>query len=238
MTKRTTISLIWVVIVSLLLGGAFLADTAQLVRPRELGVELARPAEPGRDRVRFGRDVVSVQRIADLEAERVARAEPAGYGAPCQHGVPERGGVLGGAGELDAELSRVARSADEDLDTVDLTHGVREGRRLGEPEALQRARSLNCDEPVLVGGVAHLAASRLALLQPLVVGLAVGRVDHEQELTVREAVDDEVVDDPAALVRQERVLRLPVADAVDVVREHLLQEGLGGRSLKKSIAVA
>ena len=37
-------------------------------------------------------------------------------------------------------------------------------------------------------------------------------------------VDDQVVDDPAALVRQQRVLRLAVADAVEVVREQRLEE--------------
>ena len=50
---------------------------AQLVDAGELLVERARPAEPGGDRVRLRRDVVAVQRVADLEPQRVARAEAA-----------------------------------------------------------------------------------------------------------------------------------------------------------------
>ena len=44
--------------------------------------------------IRLGRDVVAVQRKADLEAKRVARAEPARFGAARDHRVPQRDGVL------------------------------------------------------------------------------------------------------------------------------------------------
>ena len=58
-------------------AGPSLLDPAQRLDAGELGVERARPAEPGGDRVGLGRDVVPVQRVADLEPQRVARAEPA-----------------------------------------------------------------------------------------------------------------------------------------------------------------
>ena len=48
---------------------------------------------------------------------------------------------------------------------------------------------------------------------------------------MRHAVDDQVVDDPAALVRQQRVLGLAVGEAFKVVREHRLQEVPGSRPL-------
>ncbi len=87
---------------------------------------------------------------------------------------------------------------------------MRERRPLGESEALDRARALHRDEAVFVGGIAYLGAARLPLLEPVVDGLTIGRVDDEQVLPVREAIDDEVVDDAALLVGQQRVLRLSV----------------------------
>ena len=109
------------------------------------------------------------------------------------------------------------------------THRVGERRRVREAETLERARPLYRHEAVLVRGVAHLAATRLALLQPVVDRGAIRRVDDEIELAVREAVGDEVVDDATDLVRQQGVLRLSVAELVDVVREHRLQERLRRR---------
>ncbi len=53
---------------------------------------------------------------------------------------------------------------------------------------------------------------------------------------MRQAVGDEIVDDAAVLVRQERVLRLAVTHAVDVVREHLLEERLRGRAVHVDLA--
>ena len=115
-------------------------------------------------------------------------------------------------------------------------HRVREGRCVGEAEPLERARSLHRDEPVLVGGVAHLAAARLALLQPVVDGCAIRRIDDEVELPVAEPVRDEVVDDPARVVREQRVLRLAVLEPVDVVREHRLEELLRRRAVDVDLA--
>jgi len=100
---------------------------------------------------------------------------------------------------------------------------------LVQPEELERGRALDGDERVLLGGVAHLDPARLALLQPGVRSVAVAGVDDEEEGAVAEAVDDEVVDDPARLRRQERVLRAAVRDAIDVVREDGLEERLRRR---------
>ena len=44
-------------------------------------------------------------------------------------------------------------------------------------------------------------------------------------------IDDQVVDDPAALVREQRVLRLAVGEPFEVVREHRLEELPGRRAL-------
>ena len=113
---------------------------------------------------------------------------------------------------------------------------MREGRCVREAEPLERMRSLHRDEPVLVGGVAHLAAAWLALLQPVVDGRPIRRIDDEVELPVAEAVRDEVVDDPSGVVREQRVLRLAVTELVDVVGEHRLEELLRRRSVDMDLA--
>ena len=51
-----------------------------------------------------------------------------------------------------------------------------------------------------------------------------------------EAVDDQVVDDSAGLGRQQRVLRLARRQAVDVVREHRLQQVACGRPFDLELA--
>ena len=119
---------------------------------------------------------------------------------------------------------------------VELAHRVGERRGVGKSEPLERARALDGDEAVLVGRVAHLAATRLALLQPVVDSCAIRGVDDEIELAVPEAVRDEVVDDPARLVREQRVLRVAVRELVDVVREHRLQECLRRRPVDVDLA--
>ena len=122
---------------------------------------------------------------------------PHGTAPRREDGVPERGAVVPGAHELDALLARVPGSADHHLDAADLAHRVRERLSVLEAEALDRRRSLDGDERVLVRRVAHLGAARLALLQPRVGRLAVAGVDDEEVLAVAHAVDDQVVDDPA-----------------------------------------
>ena len=51
-----------------------------------------------------------------------------------------------------------------------------------------------------------------------------------------DAVDDQVVDDPAVLVREQRVLRLAGREPVEIVRERALQQLAGARSLDLELA--
>jgi hypothetical protein len=62
------------------------------------------------------------------------------------------------------------------------------------------------------------------LSQPPEVAPAVRRIHDQQEARRLALVRDQVVDDAAALVRQQRVLRLAGGDAVEVVREERLQQ--------------
>ena len=165
-----------------------------------------------------------MQRVADLEPQRVARAEAAGGGTAGDDPVPELTAALRRNEQLDAELARVPGPIDDARHAVDLAVLERERRRLREPEPLERARPLHGEQRVVVRDVAHLRPGELALLEPREIGLAVRRVHDQQEAIGLALVDDQVVDDPALLVRQQRVLRLPGTDPLDVVREHRLQE--------------
>src|SRR5438094_10539166 len=84
--------------------GALLLDAAQLIDTGELLLERAHPPESGRDRVGFLGDVVAVQRVTDLEPQRVARAEAARDDVALGDRVPERARVLGHAEVLAAVL--------------------------------------------------------------------------------------------------------------------------------------
>ena len=126
--------------------------------------------------------------------------------APSPHGLAPRSttasqrrhGVLGHDHQLDALLPGVARAIDHHLDPGHLAHLEREGRRLVETEALERARALHGEQRELVGLVAQVGAGAAAPVDPLEVGLAVRRVDDEEEAARLDPVDDQVVDDPAA----------------------------------------
>jgi hypothetical protein len=181
-------------------------------------------------------DVVAVQRVTDLEAQRVARAEPAGRHAAREDRVPEALAVLVHARELDSFLARVSRAVDHDLDAVELPHLPRERLRPRQTEPLQCAWPLDGEQGVVVGDVAHVGAALLALLQPAIVDVAVRRV-HDQEVAVRlEPVEDRVVDDAPVARRQQGVLRVSGSELVDVVRESSLQDVASRRSLDLELA--
>ena len=118
-------------------------------------------------------------------------------------------GVLGGAHQLDAaprRCTRCGRSSPRRPRTSPIAWV--NGGRLRQPERSDRGRALHREQRVVVRGVANLRAADLALLQPVVGGRAVACVDDEQGVERLDPVGDQVVDDPSALVREQRVLRL------------------------------
>ena len=106
----------------------------------------------------------------------------------------------------------------------------------GRPSRSIAPRALHGQQRVLVGDVADVGARNLAFPQPGEVCLAVGRVDDEEIAEVVEPIDDQVIDDPAAVVRQERVLRLPGLQLVEVVRERRLKQLGRARPLDLELA--
>ena len=164
--------------------GAGLLHAAKRLDACEVRLEGARPPEAGRDRVGRRRDVVPVQRVADLEAQRVSGAEAARRDATLENRVPQLGAVLGRAEELHSRLAGVPGAADHRFDARDLAHRMGERRCVGQPEPLERLRALDRDERVVVGRVAYLGPACLAILQPRVRVLSVACVDDEQIVTV------------------------------------------------------
>src|SRR5438045_1880074 len=66
-----------------------------------LAIERAHPAQTRLERRAALRQVVAVERIADLEPQRVARAEAGRCRAGSEELVPERPGLMGGDHDLD-----------------------------------------------------------------------------------------------------------------------------------------
>ena len=144
-----------------LLGRARLAHGAHGVGADEARVLLARPAEAGLDRAARLHQVVAVEVEADLEAQRVARAEAGRRRAARDERVPDRAGVAGRDEQLDAVLAGVAGAADER--GAPATCGSTRGEALGQraPSAsagddLARARALHGEHRVVVEAVGDL----------------------------------------------------------------------------------
>ena len=158
-----------------------------------------------------------MQRQGRFEPQRVARSESTRDGAALEHTVPEGSCVLRHDEDLAPRLTGVTGAVHHALNPVDRSLGERELLGLGQIQPLDCAGPLDCEQRVLVGGVAHIGAADLSFLEPAEVHLPVGGV-HDQQIPERlEPVDDQIVDDPAAVVRQERVLRLARADLFEIV---------------------
>ena len=76
----------------------------------------------------------------------------------------------------------------------------------------------------------------LPVLQPFVVHVLVARIHDEEVAAGLHPVGDEVVDDPAVLVRQQRVLRAADLGLVEIVREQGLQQVVRLRALDLDLA--
>ena len=83
---------------------------------------------------------------------------------------------------------------------------------------------LDGEQRVFVADVLHLGVELVVLDDPGKVAVLIGGVDAEEEAVVGEPVNEQVVDEAAALVEQTRVLRLAVLEARGAVRSGLLDE--------------
>jgi hypothetical protein len=105
-----------------------------------------------------------------------------------------------------------------------------------QAETFECLRALNGEERVIVGDIAHVGSRHLPFLQPAEISVTIGRVDDQQVAELIQPVGDQVVDDPAPLVGQQRVLSLPRLDPIDVIRERRLQQLGGARTFDFELA--
>src|SRR4051794_29608739 len=121
---------------------------------------LAAPAQPGLDRPARLHEVVAVEVEADLEAQRVPRAQARGLRAALRDGVPDGAGVLGLEQQFDAVLAGVAGPAHEHVRRPGDGHPLRAKARgqltFGEiAHDPPRLRPLHREHRVVVQAVAE-----------------------------------------------------------------------------------
>ena len=185
-----------------------------------------RPASIG---LRVLAHVVAVKVEADLEPQRVARAEPDRRRAAGDQRVPDLGRVLGTQQQLDAVLAGVTGAAHEHRRPRHRALADVEARRqraVGEPpHELAGPRALHREHREVGGAVEHVDVEPVGVrLQPREVLLVVGRVGHGQERALRQPVGEQVVEHATVLAAHDAVLRPALGDPAHVVGEHPLEE--------------
>ena len=206
-------------------GAGLLLAQQRVAAPELVLAPADGPAEPGLVGRDVERDVLAVQRVAHLGAQRVPGAEPAGQhavvGAGRDQGVPQGHRHVVGGDQLVAALAGVAGPADDDTHPVvtarqlrlDERHVVVTGRQPDRVEHLVGPGPLDGQHGVVVVVVGDRHALGRRLGEPPHDLGGVGRVGDQQHPLVGVEVGDQVVDDPAGLrVAAQRVLRLAVPD--------------------------
>ena len=217
----------------------------------EVLVQLRRPAQAGLDRTGRLVDVVPIEREARLKAQGVARPEPDRDDARGRAGGHEAGPDLDGSVVVDEDLEAVlagvsgpghdrtrvrdARAHDAErrqrfdglLADLKVCHG-REDRR--------RPRTLDGDERHLAGTILEADAGGEVRSNVRAILLDVRGVDHHEVFIIGQPVDDHIVDDRSALVRQEAIARLADGEAGDIARDQPVNGGAGTRAGEEEFA--
>ena len=93
-------------------------------------------------------------------------------------------------------------------------------RQIESCEEIGTTRSLHGNDSALIVMVDHLNIGSLTRAKFAHDFAGIRSIRDDQEFRPAPAVDDEVIDDPAVRVAHQRVLRLPVCDALEIVRQH------------------
>ncbi len=212
--------------------------------PGELFFEIHRPGEPRLERRALLRDVVSVQGVAHLQAQRVARGQAARLEAERRPALdqlaPECRGDPLGREELAAALAGVAAARDSHPHVaVGALGALHIGECLGHREEgfhqLQPERALDGDRRE-VGAVGYHHVLRGILLEDGQDRGRVRSVGDDQPAVLGHAVGDQVVDDAALLVKDQVVLLAADRQLREVVREASLEPGQSPRALHVHLA--
>src|SRR5690606_23586230 len=193
-----------------------------------------RPGESRSDGVGLAGEVVAVERQARLEPERIPRAEPGGLhlGLGAEQ-VGDPFGVGRCEGKLEPVLAGIAGAADPgrgpgDLEPATSHEGERRQRPLAGRVPLEHRESrgaLEREQRAILEEFQRDPA-RQALAHPVHIAALGGAVDDEVE-PLPPARNDQVVDDPAVVVEQQRIAQRPVLERGEVDREQRFERGLG-----------
>ena len=178
---------------------------------------------------------------ADLEPQRVAGAEPAGYDAGVEQLGPDRRRHLGIDQQLDPVLAGVAGAADQRRAAADPLRRDPHPRRQLDPEGASDdaagMRPLHSQHRVAIGNVTDADVEAAAPApQPGQIGLVVGRVGDDQIAVATEPISEEVIEHPPLLVAKARVLSPTKPDRGNVIGEHPLQKSERPRPLNLNLA--
>ena len=214
----------------------------------EVGVERARPLEPGLDRRALGAES-RCRRAGSRPPVAACRARPGPQGTtPASSSASQTAVAVARLDQqLDAVLARVAGAAHERRRTRDRRLGVAEAIRdlalLGpRPRISTARRPLQREHRVLGGDVGDLHPVEAVGLprEPVEVAVGVGRVHDGQEALLAvgrgEPVGEQVVQHAAVLAAQQRVLRAARLDLADVVGQQVLEELGGARPARRDLA--
>ncbi len=144
--------------------------------------------------------------------------------------VPQRDGVVGVGQQLHPALARVAGAAHQDgvpaQHAPRRVHAGRQGRVGHGLHDLAGAGTLDREHRVAVVGVDDLGSfGALGMMaEPRKVLVVIGRIGHRQVVVGGKAVGEQVVQDPAALVAQQRILGAAHGEGVDVVGQQALEQ--------------
>src|SRR5665647_1203149 len=193
------------------------------------------PAGPSLHRSDVQAQLVTVQRVAHLGTQGIARTQATGQPVIRCRGldqrVPESQRVVPARDQLVATLAGVAGAADDDRLAVpvglDERHVLVAGRQTKSLEDLVALVALNRDNAVSVVEVLDLQARGRCRLQPAYNLSSVGGVGNQEDVVLGAQVDDEVIDHPAGLVAAQGVLRLALVDATQVVGQAGVDERRG-----------
>ena len=189
---------------------------------------------------------MAVERQADFEAQSVAAAETAGSGAPFDEAIPEADDHSGGAVDLEAVFTGIARARDQRLVAVDLELAEVIEFEVFQVDSHDLAHDLFgvgalesqfadfigdiCQSNVIVAVGLHL------LFEPGEILVDVRSVDNEQNRLRAALVDEQVVDNAAVVARKHSVGYLTGGHRSHLVGEHAVDELNGVGAFDEELA--
>ena len=223
--------------VGFLLCKGFLADELRLVKL----AEHRQACHDGRD---LGREFITIERQAHLEAQRVAAAQSAGFAAAaCHELVPKVADELVGTIHLESILARVACPTDNDGLAVNVQFLARIEFQVFACQFENfftnkfSLGTLDCQLAIVVGLVLEINVESFEMLfHPRHILVDVGGIDDQEKLLSPHFVDKQVVDRSSVGVAHHAIENLAVGCCGHVVCENVIDVAFCVASLDEHLA--